>query len=148
MLPPMPGEHAPSPGGLLPLIAPVGVTKRFGAVVANRDVGFKVAAGEVVVLVGENGAGKSTVVNLLSGLHRPDAGRIELGGAAQSFASPADAVARGIGVVHQHYTLIPVLSVLDNIALAMPELGHGRIDRKTLAGRAARLTADLGFELH
>ena len=147
MCPSLPGGPDGPPGAFPPLIALRGVTKRFGPIVANRDVSFAVNGGEVLALVGENGAGKSTVVNLLSGLYRPDAGTIALGGEILSFASPADAVGRGIGVVHQHYTLIPALTVLDNIALAMPELGGGRIDRKALAVRVDELAADLGFEL-
>ncbi|MBA3518849.1 MAG: ATP-binding cassette domain-containing protein [Rhizobiales bacterium] len=130
-----------------PVLAFEGVTKRFGAVVAARDVSFQVMAGEIVALVGENGAGKSTVVNLISGVLRPDEGRLRFGGDPVDFASPNDAVRRGVGVVHQHYTLTPTLSALNNIVLAMPELGLGPFSRKRLLARVARIADDLGFGL-
>lgn len=130
-----------------PAVALDAVTKAFGQVVANREVSFAVNGGEVLVLVGENGAGKSTVVNLLAGIHRPDRGRILFEGRPTEVTSPAEAVALGIGVVHQHYTLVSALSVLDNIALAMPELGAGRIDRAVLADRVNRVASELGFAL-
>ncbi|MEM8856190.1 MAG: ATP-binding cassette domain-containing protein, partial [Pseudomonadota bacterium] len=107
------------------VLALKGVTKRFGTLVANDQVSFTVAPGEIVALLGENGAGKSTVVNMLSGLFPADEGTITLAGAPANFAAPKDALAAGIGVVHQHYTLIPVLSVMDNIALSLGELGAG-----------------------
>jgi ABC-type uncharacterized transport system ATPase subunit len=122
-------------GSIPPLVALKGVTKRFGAVVANRAVDFAIRPGEVLALVGENGAGKSTIVNMLSGLLRPDEGDILVDGRPVSLASPAQSVRAGIGVVHQHFTLVPTLSGLDNVALAMPELGLGRLNRRRI-GRA------------
>lgn len=128
-----------------PLVSLHGVTKRFGTVVANRAVDLAVAAGEVVALVGENGAGKSTIVNLLSGQLLPDEGEVRLDGVPVRFTSPADAVGAGIGVVHQHYMLVPTLSALDNIALQMNELGLGRLDRKALAAQVSAVAEGLGF---
>jgi simple sugar transport system ATP-binding protein len=136
----------PGPAAKPPLVALEGVTKRFGTVVANRAVDFSVAAGEVVALVGENGAGKSTIVNLLSGLLLPDEGRILVDGIPVHFSSPATSAAAGIGVVHQHFMLVPTLTALDNIALSLPELGHGRLDRASLAQRVREAVTRLGFQ--
>ncbi|MGE3307538.1 MAG: ATP-binding cassette domain-containing protein, partial [Rhizobiaceae bacterium] len=115
------------------LVTLEGVTKRFGTVVASRGVSLTVARGEVLALVGENGAGKSTLVNMLSGLITPDEGRILVDGKPADLSSPAASAAAGIGVVHQHFMLVPTLSALDNVALAMPELGLGRFDRASLS---------------
>ncbi|MBL0933458.1 MAG: ABC transporter ATP-binding protein [Rhizobiaceae bacterium] len=127
-------------GSAQPVVALEGVTKRFGTVVANRAIDLVVHPGEVLALVGENGAGKSTIVNMLSGLLLPDEGRILVDGEPVALTSPALSVAAGIGVVHQHFTLVPTLSGLDNIALAMPELRFGRLNRKAL-GIAVDATA-------
>ncbi|MEJ8572777.1 ABC transporter ATP-binding protein [Microbaculum marinum] len=136
----MAGSETPAP-----LVALRGVTKRFGEVVANNTVDIEIGRGEVVALVGENGAGKSTIVNMLSGVFPPDEGRIEIDGAAARFTSPGDAVAAGIGVVHQHYMLVPTLSALDNLALQASEIGLGRIDRAALGRRAGEVAERLGF---
>lgn len=128
-----------------PLVTLEGVTKRFGSVVANRGVDFSIAAGEVVALVGENGAGKSTIVNMLSGLMLPDEGRILVDGKPVHFASPSASAAVGIGVVHQHFMLVPTLSALDNVALGLPGLGLGRLDRTALARRVEAVAERLGF---
>lgn len=133
---------APGPA---PLVEYRAVTKRFGAVIANREVSFAVRRGEVLALVGENGAGKSTVVNVLSGLLRPDAGDVAIDGRTRSFASPANAASAGIGVVHQHFTLVPTLSGLDNVALSLPELGLGRLGREGLRERIRVVADRLGF---
>ncbi|HEY6017474.1 MAG TPA: ATP-binding cassette domain-containing protein, partial [Gaiellaceae bacterium] len=86
-----------------------GVTKRFPGVVANDRIDFSAEAGEVHALLGENGAGKSTLMNILSGLYQPDEGEIVLGGRPVRFESPHDAIAAGIGMVHQHFMLVPTL---------------------------------------
>jgi simple sugar transport system ATP-binding protein len=124
-----------------------GITKRFGSVVANQSVDLQVQSGEVLALVGENGAGKSTIVNMLSGMFTPDEGQILIGGEAVRLRSPLIAVQAGIGTVHQHYMLVPTLSALDNVALQQSELGLGHLDRKALAARVSRVAADLGFTL-
>jgi simple sugar transport system ATP-binding protein len=94
-----------------------GITKRFPGVLANDRVDFEAAAGEVHALLGENGAGKSTLSNILIGLYRPDAGEIRLHGERVHFASPSDAIAAGIGMVHQHFRLVPPFTVAENIVL-------------------------------
>ncbi len=131
--------------GSVPLVALRGVTKRFGDVVANRAVDLEIGRGEVIALVGENGAGKSTIVNMLSGVFPPDEGTIEIDGAATGFTGPAASVEAGIGVVHQHYMLVPTLTALDNIALQASELGLWKIDRRALGDRAGAVAEALGF---
>jgi simple sugar transport system ATP-binding protein len=100
-----------------PPIELVGVTKRFPGVVANDDVTFRVMPAEIHALVGENGAGKSTLMKSLYGMHRPDAGEIRMGGVPVHFRSPKDAIAAGIGMVHQHFMLADNFTVLENIVL-------------------------------
>jgi ABC-type uncharacterized transport system ATPase subunit len=121
------------------------VTKRFGEVVANNNVTFDIGRGEVLALVGENGAGKSTIVNILGGLYRPDAGAITFDGRPIEFSTPVDAIRSGIGVVHQHYALVPSLTALENVALAVGELGLGAIDRRALSARIGGVAGRLGF---
>src|SRR6476660_222081 len=94
-----------------------GITKRFPGVVANDRVDFEAAAGEVHALLGENGAGKSTLSNILTGLYRPDEGTISLYGEPARFDSPSDAIDAGIGMVHQHFRLVPPFTVAENIIL-------------------------------
>src|SRR5215210_4041214 len=94
-----------------------GITKRFPGVVANDGVDFELRKGEVHALLGENGAGKSTLMNILYGLYRADEGEILLNGKTASFGSAKDAIDRGIGMVHQHFMLIPVMTVAENIVL-------------------------------
>ena len=95
-----------------------GVTRRFGAFTALDGVDFAVGAGEIVALLGENGAGKSTLMNVLSGLLAPTSGALAMDGEPVTFSSPAGAAARGIGMVHQHFLLVPTLSVAENLLLS------------------------------
>src|SRR5690348_8583945 len=101
-----------------PVLELRGITKRFPGVLANDDVSFDLQPGEVHALLGENGAGKSTLMNILYGLYRPDAGEILLRGAPIELGSTRTAIEHGIGMVHQHFMLIPVLSVAENVVLA------------------------------
>jgi simple sugar transport system ATP-binding protein len=104
-------------------IAMRGVTKRFGAVVANDEIDFSANFGEVHALVGENGAGKSTLMSILAGRYRPDAGTVAIGGEPVRLRAPADAIARGVGMVYQHFMLVEPFTVVENVLLG--ERGHG-----------------------
>ena len=117
-----------------------GISKRFPGVVANRDVSLVVRKGEVHAVVGENGAGKSTLMKILYGMQKPDDGTITVDGAPVRFGSPADAIAAGIGMVHQHFMLVPVFTVAENVMLGREQTrGLGVLDR----GAAADLVRGL-----
>jgi len=100
-----------------------GITKRFPGVVANDNVNLELNTGEVLSLIGENGAGKSTLMSVLYGMYKPDEGEILIDGAPLVFASPADAIAAGIGMVHQHFMLVPVFTVAENVVLGVEPTG-------------------------
>jgi general nucleoside transport system ATP-binding protein len=102
-----------------------GIRKEFPGVVANDNVSFELARGEVHALLGENGAGKSTLMNILYGLYKPDGGEIRVGGRPTTFASAKDAIDAGIGMVHQHFMLIPVMTVAENIVLGNEPIRDG-----------------------
>jgi general nucleoside transport system ATP-binding protein len=129
-----------------PLLELRGIDKRFGAVHANRAVDLAVDAGEVVGLVGENGAGKTTLMNILFGLYRADAGEIRIDGRPVTIRGPADALAAGIGMVHQHFHLVERHSVLENLMVG----GRGRrglLDREGARARLADISARYGLPL-
>lgn len=106
------------------------ITKTFGSVKANQNIDLKLYAGEIHALLGENGAGKSTLMNILNGIYRPDAGEILVHGTPVSIHSPKQAVALGIGMVHQHFRLISTLSVAENVSLYLSEHGFFLNKRK------------------
>jgi ABC-type uncharacterized transport system ATPase subunit len=110
------------------------ITKRFPGVLANDAVDFEVAAGEVHALLGENGAGKSTLSNILTGLYRPDEGSISLYGEPVRFDSPSDAIGAGIGMVHQHFRLVPPFTVAENVIL-----GEHRSEARSFVLRPRRI---------
>ena len=101
-----------------------GITKRFGPMVANSGVNLTIRSGEVLGLLGENGAGKSTLMNVLCGLYRPDEGEILIDGKPVSFDGPGQAIAAGIGMVHQHFMLVPVFTVAENVVLGVEPTGR------------------------
>ena len=101
----------------------VGVTKRFGALIANDSISFTAYAGEVHALLGENGAGKSTLMSILAGLYRPDQGELLIYGQPASLHSPHDAIERGIGMVYQHFMLVDSFSVAENVLLSQRQAG-------------------------
>ncbi len=106
-----------------------GIVKRFPGVLANDHVDFEVNAGEIHALLGENGAGKSTLMKILYGLYHPDEGEIRLNGQPVRFSSPADALAQGIGMIHQHFMLVQTLTVAENVALGLKSEGAGLLKR-------------------
>ena len=124
------------------------ITKRYPGVVANNRINLKVQAGEIHALLGENGAGKTTLMNILFGLARPDEGEIVLDGKPVRIADPADAIARGIGMVHQHFMLIPVLTVAENILLGAETMANAVfLDRREARRRIIELGKRFGFEI-
>jgi simple sugar transport system ATP-binding protein len=138
------GPHGPAAAASAEaLLALHDITKRFPAVLANDQVSFAVGRREIHALLGENGAGKSTLVKLVYGLMRPDAGRMLLDGHAYAPGSPAEARARGVGLVFQHFSLFEGLTVAENIALG---INRQRADRQ-LQAKITRLSAAYGLEL-
>ena len=132
-----------------------GITKRFPGVLANDHVNFDLNKGEIHALLGENGAGKSTLMNILYGLYQPDEGQISVDGRPTRIASPHDAIAQGIGMVHQHFMLIPPLTVTENIMLGQESIKTGTqvlgglsvLDRQTAAGRIRELSQLYGLQV-
>src|SRR4051812_1470747 len=125
-----------------------GITKRFPGVVANRDIRLTVRRGQVHAIVGENGAGKSTLMKTLYGMHRPDEGQILLNGREVHFRSPADAIAAGIGMVHQHFMLADNFTVLENIVLGSEPTRGGRLDRAEARRRISEISDRYSLGLH
>jgi len=122
-----------------------GIRKEFPGVVANDDVSFEVRRGEVHALLGENGAGKSTLMNILYGLYRPDGGEIRVNGKAVSFSSAREAIQTGIGMVHQHFMLIPVMTVAENIVLGLEPSRRLLLDEAGAERRVRELSEQFGL---
>ena len=124
------------------------VTKRFGTLVANDRINLVVEPGEIHALLGENGAGKSTLMNVLYGLYQADEGQILLDGVVQNFKGPGDAMAAGIGMVHQHFMLIPVFTVAENVVLGNePTKKLGLLDLDAARKKVRELSDRFGFDV-
>jgi simple sugar transport system ATP-binding protein len=140
---------------MTPALQAINITKRFPGVLANDSVDFTLEQGEIHALLGENGAGKSTLMNILYGLYAPDEGEIRVNGQAVTFSGPHDAIAQGIGMVHQHFMLVPPLTVTENIMLGQESLlsstkflgGLAALDRRTAAARIRDLSRQYGLEV-
>ncbi len=130
-----------------PLLEMRGVTKRFPGVLANDRVDFDVRAGEVHALLGENGAGKTTLMKILFGLYTPDAGDVLLNGEPSGVRTPAAAIAAGIGMIHQHFMLVPTLTVTENVALGLSPSSRLRPDLAGVRARIGELSEAYGLEL-
>ena len=126
-----------------PALALEHIFKRFGSVVALDDVSLRVEAGHVHALLGENGAGKTTLMHVAFGMVTPERGVIRVHGAPATINAPADAIAAGIGMVHQHFTLVPAMTVAENIALG----GRGLLRREAMTGVVRDIAAATGFAL-
>ena len=125
-----------------------GITKSFGSLVANDHIDLVVEPGEIHSLLGENGAGKSTLMNVLYGLYQADSGEIVLDGVPQTFKGPGDAMAAGIGMVHQHFMLIPVFTVAENVVLGNePVHGAGALDLEVARKRVREISDRFGFNV-
>ena len=135
-------EHAP-------IVGMRGICKRFGKVQANVDVDFTLQRGEIHAIVGENGAGKSTLMKILYGLCRPDTGQISVEGRSVTIPSPRRAMRLGLGMVQQHFTLIPVFTALQNIVLAKEPRKLGVfLNEQHAEKKIASLAAQLGLMCH
>ena len=120
-----------------------GVTKTFGPVIANDKVDLDIRQGEILALLGENGSGKTTLMNMLAGIYYPDEGHIAVRGKAVTIRSPKDAFDLGIGMIHQHFKLVDVLTAAENIVLGLKE--PGRLDLKAVGGRVREICERYGF---
>ncbi len=123
------------------------ITKRFGAFVANENVSLAVERGRIHAIIGENGAGKTTLMNVLFGLLQPDEGEIWIDGDKMVLANPAAAIAAGIGMVHQHFKLVPSLTVAENVFLGMEMRKRGLIDHPAQIERTAALSKQFGLQV-
>jgi general nucleoside transport system ATP-binding protein len=124
------------------------ITKRFGAVIANKGINLTIQHKSIHALVGENGAGKSTIMKILYGFYTADEGEIFVDGVQRHIRSPHDAIALGIGMVHQHFMLVPPMTVLENIILGAETTHAGRIDFKQAEEQVQKLLDDFGFKLN
>jgi len=124
-----------------------GITKRFPGVIANQDVDLTLREGEIHCLLGENGAGKSTLMNVLYGLYQPDAGEVLVRGEPVRFGSSADAIAHGIGMVHQHFQLIATFTVAENVALGNETTRGGRLDLDATRDRIREISERYGLSV-
>ena len=123
------------------------ISKHFGGVPALEDVSLEIRPGERLALIGENGAGKSSLMNVLYGLYQPDRGEVCFEGRTVRVKTPAEALARGVGMVHQHFTLVPTLSVTENVVLGREPSRWGRLDRARATREVTATCQKLGFQV-
>lgn len=121
------------------------VTKTFGKVVANKNVDLELKTGEILALLGENGSGKTTLMNMLSGIYFPDYGEIYVKGKEVTIRSPKDSFTLGIGMIHQHFKLVDVLTAAENIVLGLE--GKTVLKRREINRKVAELAQKYGFDL-
>ena len=122
------------------------ITKTFGSVIANDKVNLDIYKGEILSLLGENGSGKTTLMNMLSGIYFPDEGEIRVNGKTVTIRSPKDSFELGIGMIHQHFKLINILTAAENIILGLP--GKEKLNMKQVEKEIRKLTEQYGFDLN
>ena len=122
------------------------ISKTFGSIKANSKVNLEVRRGEILALLGENGSGKTTLMNMLSGIYLPDEGEISIYGRPVAIRSPKDAIANGIGMIHQHFKLIDVFTAAENIVLGLDEDGW-KLDKKTINQKVRNICERYGFDI-
>ena len=127
----------------IPAVSMRGITKTFGTVQANRHVDLDIYRGEILALLGENGSGKTTLMNMLSGIYFPDEGQILIDGTPVTISSPREAFSCGIGMIHQHFKLVDVMSATENIILGLP----GRLNLQEAAGKIRGICSKYGFDV-
>ena len=125
-----------------------GITKRFGALTANDSINLKVAKGEIHAILGENGAGKSTLMNVVYGLIQADSGSILVDGSMVEIKEPSDALNAGIGMVHQHFMLVPVFTVAENIVLGHEISKRGMLSLEEAKAKINKIAAEFKFEVN
>jgi ABC-type uncharacterized transport system ATPase subunit len=141
-------EMFPTRSSPPPVLELHGITKAFPGVLANDHIDLTLAEGEIHALLGENGAGKTTLMNILYGLYAPDEGEISVRGQRVEIHEPNDAIAKGIGMVHQHFMLVPVLTVTENVMLGVESIKNGIfLDRVTAAQRIRAISEQYGLEV-
>ena len=129
-----------------PVLELRGITKQFPGVLANDNVNLTLEKGEIHALLGENGAGKTTLMNILYGLYKPTKGEIFINGKRIDIHSPTDAIRQGIGMVHQHFMLVPVLTVTENVMLGEESMKNGLfLDRKQVSNRIREISQKYGL---
>jgi len=133
---------------MAPILELRGITKQFPGVLANDHIDLTLEQGEIHALLGENGAGKTTLMNILYGLYQPDEGEIFVRGKPIKIHSPSDAISNGVGMVHQHFMLVPVFTVTENVMLGDEVTRPGGfLDRKAVAAKSARFLSSLSWRL-
>src|SRR5574339_590492 len=133
---------------MAPVLELKGITKSFPGVLANKDINLTLEEGEIHALLGENGAGKTTLMNILYGLYTPEEGEIFVRGEKVNIQGPNDAIARGIGMVHQHFMLVPVMTVTENVMLGNETTRNGMIlDTEKVAKKIREISEQYGLEV-
>ncbi|HBF38361.1 MAG TPA: heme ABC transporter ATP-binding protein [Firmicutes bacterium] len=130
----------------IPFVEMKGITKFFTSVKANDNIDIDIRHGEILAILGENGAGKTTLMNILYGLYKPDTGRIFIDGAEVVIASPREAIQKGIGMVHQHFMLIPTHSIVENIILGMAD-NQGILHLRKVGAKVSKMAEEFGFQI-